>query len=51
MFLVAVAHRQFVEMPLDKLAGKVVQGGCFVDVKSRYDKISLERFGLRVWRR
>ncbi|MGC2166030.1 MAG: nucleotide sugar dehydrogenase [Gallionella sp.] len=48
--IVAVAHKQFVEMPLEKLIGKAVKGGCFIDVKSRYDKDVVEAFGLRVWR-
>lgn len=48
--VVAVAHRQFVEMPLRRLTGKAVQGACFVDVKSRFDSAALEELGLKVWR-
>jgi UDP-N-acetyl-D-galactosamine dehydrogenase len=48
--VVAVAHKQFVDMPLEKLAAKAVQGGSLIDVKSRYDRSALERLGLRVWR-
>ncbi len=48
--IVAVAHKQFVEMPLEKLLGKAAQGGCFIDVKSRFDRTAIEAAGLRVWR-
>jgi UDP-N-acetyl-D-galactosamine dehydrogenase len=48
--VVAVAHRRFLEMDLKALAGKVVKGGCFVDVKARFDRDALASVGLRVWR-
>jgi len=48
--VVAVAHRQFKEMGEEKLAGKITQGGCFVDVKCQFDRKALAAAGLSVWR-
>ncbi len=48
--IVAVAHRQFLEMPVDALAAKVIKQGCFVDVKSQFRKDLLNATGLNVWR-
>ena len=48
--VLAVAHREFLERPVAELAGKVVPGGCVVDVKSVLDRAALEARGLRVWR-
>ncbi len=46
----AVAHRQFVDMPLSGLLGKLAPGGVFCDVKSLYDPAALAAAGARVWR-
>ncbi|HEU0290995.1 MAG TPA: nucleotide sugar dehydrogenase, partial [Burkholderiales bacterium] len=35
--VVAVAHRQFIARPLADYLAKVVEGGCFIDVKSQFD--------------
>jgi len=48
--VVAVAHRQFLDMPLKNLAAKVVKQGCFIDVKSAFDTNALSHTGLRFWR-
>jgi UDP-N-acetyl-D-galactosamine dehydrogenase len=48
--VVAVAHREFVARPLGDFLGKVVAGGCFIDVKSKFDLSELRRAGLTVWR-
>lgn len=48
--IVAVAHRQFIEMPLTDLQGKVNEKGCFIDVKSQFDPAALRRAGFNVWR-
>jgi UDP-N-acetyl-D-galactosamine dehydrogenase len=48
--IVAVAHDEFVGMPLNRMLGKVAHDGCFIDVKSRFDQLALEAEGLRVWR-
>jgi UDP-N-acetyl-D-glucosamine/UDP-N-acetyl-D-galactosamine dehydrogenase len=48
--IVAVAHRQFVGRPLADYLAKVVQGGCFIDVKGRFDLTALQQAGLTTWR-
>ena len=48
--VVAVAHREFVARPLADYLGKVKQGGCFIDVKSKFDVAALRGAGLTVWR-
>ena len=48
--VVAVAHRQFVAKPLANYYSKVVEHGCFIDVKSRFDMPALQQAGLTVWR-
>ena len=48
--IVAVAHRQFVSMPLTDYYTKVVEHGCFIDVKSQFDMSALQKAGLTVWR-
>jgi UDP-N-acetyl-D-galactosamine dehydrogenase len=48
--VVAVAHRQFVSKPLGDYLAKVVDKGCFIDVKSQFDVTALRRAGLTVWR-
>ncbi|HWO42802.1 MAG TPA: nucleotide sugar dehydrogenase [Candidatus Eisenbacteria bacterium] len=48
--VVAVAHRQFLAKPLSQYYAKVVERGCFIDVKSRFDMTALRDAGLTVWR-
>jgi UDP-N-acetyl-D-galactosamine dehydrogenase len=48
--VVAVAHRQFIARPVADYLSKVVDGGCFIDVKSQFDAAALQRAGLTVWR-
>jgi UDP-N-acetyl-D-galactosamine dehydrogenase len=48
--VVAVAHRQLIARPLADYLAKVVEGGCFIDVKSQFDVTALQRAGLAVWR-
>jgi UDP-N-acetyl-D-galactosamine dehydrogenase len=48
--VVAVAHRQFVARPVADYCAKVVEHGCFIDVKSQFDMSALQQAGLRVWR-
>ncbi len=48
--VMAVAHNEFVNMPLHHLLGKVVHGGCFIDVKSKFNRDILEDEGVRIWR-
>jgi UDP-N-acetyl-D-galactosamine dehydrogenase len=46
----AVAHRQLDARPLAQLCRKVVDGGCFIDIKSHFDQQALRDAGLHVWR-
>jgi UDP-N-acetyl-D-galactosamine dehydrogenase len=46
----AVAHKSFLSMGAGRIAEKVAKGGCFVDVKSRFDVKALNDVGLSVWR-
>ena len=46
----AVAHREFSVLDADAIARKAIRGGCFIDVKSRFDRDSLGDVGLTVWR-
>jgi UDP-N-acetyl-D-galactosamine dehydrogenase len=48
--IVAVAHRQFTEMPLAQFQSKITDKGCFIDVKSQFDSAALQEAGLKVWR-
>src|SRR4051794_8751688 len=48
--VLAVAHRQFLTRPLEDYLAKVVEHGCFIDVKSQMDMGALQRAGLTVWR-
>ena len=46
----AVSHRAYLDMPLAQLAGKLLPGGVFTDVKSCYDAGALREAGATVWR-
>ncbi len=48
--VVAVAHRQFLSLRAEDFAGKLAPGGCFIDVKSRFDRAGFEALGLKTWR-
>src|SRR3954467_6092866 len=48
--ILAVSHRQYLDMPTPDLLRKVVRSGCIVDVKAVLDTAALRREGLRVWR-
>jgi UDP-N-acetyl-D-galactosamine dehydrogenase len=48
--VMAVAHRQFRRMGAEMLARKIVKSGCFIDVKSQFDREALTGAGLCVWR-
>ena len=48
--VVAVAHRQFIDRPLDQFQSKLSERGCFIDVKSRFDLPALREAGVTVWR-
>ena len=46
----AVAHREFLGKKTDEYIKKLETGGCFVDVKSRFDAMTFTSAGMRVWR-
>jgi UDP-N-acetyl-D-galactosamine dehydrogenase len=46
----AVAHHQYLSMPVAKLLEKLSAGGVFADVKSSYDPAALSAAGAVVWR-
>ena len=48
--VLAVAHREYLAMPIAKLTAKARKGGCVIDVKSVLDRKQLESAGLSVWR-
>jgi UDP-N-acetyl-D-galactosamine dehydrogenase len=46
----AVAHKEYLALSADDLSRRLVKDGCFIDVKSTFDKASLSAAGVRVWR-
>ena len=48
--VLAVAHREYLSMPIAKLTAKARKGGCMIDVKSALDRKQVESAGLAVWR-
>jgi UDP-N-acetyl-D-glucosamine/UDP-N-acetyl-D-galactosamine dehydrogenase len=46
----AVAHREYKALDAADLAGKLVEGGAFIDVKAAFNSDNLRAAGLRVWR-
>jgi UDP-N-acetyl-D-glucosamine/UDP-N-acetyl-D-galactosamine dehydrogenase len=46
----AVAHRQFIALSAKQLAEKLKPGGCFMDVKARFNASALRAEGFSVWR-
>lgn len=48
--ILAVAHDEYIKMDLKRLLSKVIHGGSFIDVKSKFNQQALEKEGLLVWR-
>ncbi len=48
--VLAVAHRQFVQMPPAAFLEKIVRRGCLIDVKSVCEPSAFRRDGVSVWR-
>jgi UDP-N-acetyl-D-galactosamine dehydrogenase len=46
----AVAHDELHAMPVAQLLSKLVEGGTFIDVKAKFNKLAIEASGARVWR-
>jgi UDP-N-acetyl-D-galactosamine dehydrogenase len=48
--IMTVAHRAFMQRPVEEYLRKIVRQGCVIDVKSVLDAQAFRRAGLRVWR-
>ena len=48
--IAAVAHKEFLGRKTDEYLKKLEKGGCFVDVKSRFDAAAFTSAGMHVWR-
>lgn len=48
--ILAVAHKDYLAMPLTKITQKVIHGGVLVDVKSKLDVQAVTDAGFRIWR-
>lgn len=48
--VVAVAHRQYLAMAIDRFVDKATPIGAFIDVKASFDAAALRATGLTVWR-
>ncbi|MHB9102945.1 MAG: nucleotide sugar dehydrogenase, partial [Sulfuricella sp.] len=46
----AVSHKEYLARPLADYQSKVIERGCFIDVKSQFDQEALGEAGLNVWR-
>jgi UDP-N-acetyl-D-glucosamine/UDP-N-acetyl-D-galactosamine dehydrogenase len=46
----AVAHNEYMAMPLTNLLSKLKPSGVFMDVKSAYDPVAVQAAGYRLWR-
>jgi UDP-N-acetyl-D-galactosamine dehydrogenase len=46
----AVSHKELMRRSLSEFQAKVVENGCFIDVKSQFDPHALREAGLSVWR-
>jgi UDP-N-acetyl-D-galactosamine dehydrogenase len=50
VIIAAVSHQEFINMPISDFQSKVIEKGCFIDVKSQFDQKALNKMGLSVWR-
>jgi UDP-N-acetyl-D-galactosamine dehydrogenase len=46
----AVAHREYLSLSIGEIAGKLVRGGTFIDVKAAFAPAPIQAEGLRLWR-
>jgi UDP-N-acetyl-D-galactosamine dehydrogenase len=46
----AVAHREYRELGVSRIAERLAPHACFIDVKAAFSHAELESHGLRVWR-
>jgi len=50
VIIAAVSHQEFIEKSISDFQSKVIEKGCFIDVKSQFDREALNKVGLSVWR-
>jgi len=50
VIIAAVSHQEFIKRPISDFQSKVIERGCFIDVKSQFDQKALNKTGLNVWR-
>lgn len=48
--IAAVAHQEFTEKPVAEIQAKLVEHGCFIDVKSQFDEQAMRQSGFHIWR-
>ena len=50
VIIAAVSHQEFIEKSISDFQSKIIEKGCFIDVKSQFDQEALNKIGLSVWR-
>jgi len=48
--IVAVTHKEYLNMPLRNITAQMRDGGVFVDIKSAFDSLEITGAGYRLWR-
>ncbi len=48
--IAAVSHHELMQRPLSDYQAKSLENGCFVDIKSKFDRDELDKAGFSVWR-
>lgn len=48
--VVAVKHKEYMQMPLPEITSFIKKGGVFVDIKSAFDASAIRAAGFRLWR-
>lgn len=48
--VVAVKHKEYMQMPLPEITSFIKKGGVFVDIKSAFDASAVRAAGFRLWR-
>ncbi|MCB1985467.1 MAG: nucleotide sugar dehydrogenase [Burkholderiales bacterium] len=48
--IVAVSHEEFLTKTIPDFQAKIVENGCFIDVKSKFSQSALQQAGIHVWR-
>jgi UDP-N-acetyl-D-galactosamine dehydrogenase len=48
--VVAVKHKEYMQLPFADITGLIKKGGVFVDIKSAFDPSAVKKAGFRLWR-